>query len=833
MTTHPHLPATGRRLPISSYRLQLNSQFPLDKATQILPYLKNLGITDVYLSPILQAAPGSTHNYDVVDHTKISAELGGQEAFEAFANAAHALGLGVIVDVVPNHMAVPTPVYHNRPLWSVLKRGNQSPYAQWFDLEVDQPILMPVLGKRIGQVLADQEITLEKRVLPTEPERGQQWLLCYYDHVFPVAEGTEALPLSVLVEKQHYRLAHWQVADEELNYRRFFDVGTLAGIRVERPEVFDATHKLLLELFHQGFIDAFRVDHPDGLANPREYFRRLNEATDGAWIVAEKILEGDEELPSDWAVCGTTGYDALMRVEGLQVNSLGGIELGVMMQQITQDSPGDYQALEAASKEQIANTSLAAELRRITSLAWQICGEDLRLRDFTFRTLLDSLKALVINLGRYRAYVVANEPAPPSSRALLASAKEAAALDLPESHQDALDVLEALVLGDEVGSAGRAVNDQRRDELAIRFQQVCGAVMAKGVEDTFFYRWTHLTSLCEVGGDPSHFGWQVDELHSWCARIQKFWPATQTTLSTHDAKRGEDVRARLAVISQRPRQWRQMIYRLRKETRDLLPADLDGRSQNLTWQTLAGTWTQSGPIEEYRLVQYLTKAVREQKVWTFWTDISQRREDEFLHWARQLRTHPSVVDAFTKWYEDNRAHIAANVLSTKAIQLTVPGVADIYQGEEITQNSLVDPDNRRQVDFDFLQSLLAQASQDLPDPTQDLDGAKLALTSAILKLRQRQSRAFVSDEATYTPLATTTGHAIAFARGDACGPKAITVATVRSACRPDPDSWEGHQVLLPEGNWKDILTGHTFSPGLTDLADLLTDFPVTVLENIA
>ena len=371
-----HLPGPGRRLPVSTYRLQLGPDLTFDDAGRLLPYLAELGVTDLYLSPVLQAAPGSTHGYDVVDHSRISADLGGREALERLCHEAHEAGMGVVVDVVPNHMAVPTPAWHNRALWSVLKDGPESPYAAWFDvgdLTEGSGILMPVLGSRIGSVLAAGELSLDTMVVPTDPDAGQQHVLRYYDHVFPVREGTESLPLTELLDRQFYRLSYWRVADEELNYRRFFDVDTLAAVRMEDPEVFEATHRVLLDLIAEGHVDALRIDHPDGMADPRGYFRQLHDATGGAWVAAEKILEGEELLPADWPIAGTTGYDAAWRIHALLIDPAGSEPLGTVMSQVAGDNRGELDAMIAAAKRQIIGTSLYAEVFRVASLLRQLC----------------------------------------------------------------------------------------------------------------------------------------------------------------------------------------------------------------------------------------------------------------------------------------------------------------------------------------------------------------------------------------------------------------------------------------------------------------------------
>ena len=324
------------RVPVSTYRLQLGPDLTFSGAADLLDHLVNLGITDLYLSPILTAAPGSTHGYDVVDHTTISPVLGGRSGFEALATRAHERGLGVIVDVVPNHMAVPTPASHNRLLWDVLARGRESDYADWFDVDLSESdqVLMPVLGERIGTALASGALRVERVEEPEAFLTPDQPVLCYYEHRFPIREGTADLPLEELLERQHYRLAYWRVASEELNYRRFFDVGSLVGLRVEREEVFQATHALILELVDEGLIDGLRIDHPDGLADPGEYFRRLHEASGGLWTVAEKILEPHEDLPAGWPVAGTTGYDAAWRIGQVLTEQSGALPLGGVMTRV-------------------------------------------------------------------------------------------------------------------------------------------------------------------------------------------------------------------------------------------------------------------------------------------------------------------------------------------------------------------------------------------------------------------------------------------------------------------------------------------------------------------
>ncbi|NCD19166.1 MAG: malto-oligosyltrehalose synthase [Actinobacteria bacterium] len=815
-----HLPAEGRRLPVSTYRLQLQPEFTFDDAVGALDYLEDLGVTDLYLSPILQATPGSTHGYDVVDHSRISEDLGGREGFERLATAAHARGMGVVVDVVPNHMAVPTPLYHNKALWSVLKDGPESPYAAWFDgATSEEGILMPVLGSRIGTVLATGEFAVETMVVPGFEDDGEVPVLRYFDHAFPLQQGTENLPMAALLKRQHYRLAYWKVADEELNYRRFFDVDTLAAVRVEDREVFDATHALLLDLFHAGHIDAFRIDHPDGLADPRGYFRWLSEATDGAWVVAEKILEPDESVPNDWPVAGTTGYDVSWRASTLQVDPGGAADMTYVQQSMTGT---EYlpDVIELA-KRQVITTSLYAEAHRLATLAADICHSDIRLRDHTFRALLASLVELAIAMDRYRAYVVPGESATSEAESLVREAATVARERLDVDFHETLDVVVDLVLGREVGSAGR-IHEDARAELIVRFQQVCGAVTAKGVEDTAFYRWTQLVSLSEVGGNPRAFGITPDEFHSWCASMIRTWPATMSLGSTHDSKRSEDVRSRIGVLSEFSSQWRELLTSLRP-----LLTGVEGHTENLLWQVLAGTWTQDGPISADRLTGYIVKAAREQKLWTSWTSPDTEAEASLVAQVEALLEDEDAVAALDGWTALTADAVRSSILSTKAIQLTCVGVADNFQGCETTQTYLVDPDNRAPMDVTGLTELLAAARR---RPTRSLAAEKIDLTSAILHLRRRRPGAFVGGDAAYKPLASSTGHVVAFARG--AEPEVVTVATRLGRSVAQAGGFREHTVVLPEGTWEDIRSGKRYDGGSVPVPELLATCPAAVLERV-
>jgi (1->4)-alpha-D-glucan 1-alpha-D-glucosylmutase len=793
---------TAPRAPGSTYRLQLRPAFGFDEAAAVLPYLRDLGVTHAYLSPILAAQPGSEHGYDVIDHSHLSSDLGGAEGFRRFSDAAATLGLGVVVDVVPNHMAVPTPVSLNAALWSVLRDGPAASYAHWFDVDwaaQERAILMPVLGRRIGQCVADGEITLDRS--------GPEPVVRYFDKVFPVRTGTADLPLETLLDRQFYRLAHWRVGDEELNYRRFFDIDTLVAIRVEDARVFAETHAVLIALVAEGRIDGLRIDHPDGLAAPRDYLRQLHDATSGAWVVAEKILEGDESLPGDWPCAGTTGYDALLRAGGLFVDPAGAEPLGALYAALTGE-PTDFAPVVEESKRWVVDHGLVAEVHRLVELAASICHAHLELRDHTQRGLRESIVELLVAFPVYRAYVVPGELAPESSRRIVKAAVEVARQRLPEERHDTLDLVAALALGER----GRGPH---RDEFVVRFQQTCGPVMAKGVEDTAFYRWLRLSALNEVGGDPVHLGVTPDELHAWCARAQRDWPEAMTTLSTHDTKRSEDVRARLSALSEVPDRWGRAVSEWRAATAPYRPSLLDPNTEYLMWQTLVGVWPLSAP----RLVAYLEKATREAKQHTTWTEPNEPYDAAVRDFAERLLDDDDVLASVAEFVASLEPTMRANVLGQKLVALTMPGVPDVYQGCDLVDLSLVDPDNRREVDFADRRARLDRL--DASRTPTDLSDEKLLVVSRALRVRRDHPECFGAGS-TYSPLSTSTARAVAFARS-------ASVVTVVSRLTARTPAWDTETLDLPPGRWQDAFTGTTYDGGAIPLADLLTTLPVALL----
>ncbi len=825
---------TPQEHPVSTYRLQLHAGFGFQAAAGLVDYLADLGVSHAYLSPILEPAPGSTHGYDVIDHSRLNTAAGGQVGFDGLITALHEAGLSALVDVVPNHMAVPTPVELNRTLWSVLRDGPGSPFARWFDVDWSvehRAILMPVLGERIGDVLAGGDLVVDRT--------GDEPVLRYFEHVFPLRPGTEDLPLPELVDEQWYRLAWWRVGDEELNYRRFFDVDTLAAVRVEDPAVFEATHSLLLSLIASGALTGLRIDHPDGLADPGDYLRRLAEASGGVWVVVEKILEGGENLPTDWACAGTTGYDALHQVAGLFAEPASGAPLSSLLAEMAEQTP-DFEEVAEQAKREVVQGTLYAEVARLVDLAADICRDDVRLRDHTQRQLHLCLIELLVAFDRYRAYVTPGEPVSRVSREAVDHACEIARSRLPEHAGATLDLLRDLVLDVPVGSPVPVPDPggRRRAEFVVRFQQTCGPVMAKGVEDTAFYRWHRLVALNEVGGDPRILGVPPEDFHGYAAERQRDWPTTMTTLSTHDTKRSEDVRARLLAMTElvgewsiAVREWTQAsaVHRV-GEGGQTWP---DDATVYLMWQTLVGTWDDealSGPaaISPERLCAYLEKATREAKVHTSWTEPAPAYDDAVASFARGVLSDESIIASVGDFCARLAEPARVAVLGQKLVQLTMPGVPDVYQGCESVDLSLVDPDNRRPVDYARRRRVLSDLDAGAA-PTA-LSEQKLLVTSRALRLRRDRPEAFTGPRAGYTALPTTTGSAVAFARGIGEQAEAVTVVTRLPVALARRGGWGEATLALPDGRWRDVMTGEVGEGGSRRLADLLSDLPVALLR---
>jgi (1->4)-alpha-D-glucan 1-alpha-D-glucosylmutase len=806
-------------VPVSTYRLQLRDSFGFAQAAAQADYLAALGVTHAYLSPILQANPGSPHGYDVVDHSRVSTDLGGEDAFRAMVETFHRNHLGVVVDVVPNHMARPTPESLNKQLWSVLHLGRRSPYAHWFDVDWDAQdgtLLMPILAGPVEKCLDDLIIDTALR------DSGHSGpVLRYFDHVLPLRDGVADLPLGVLLTQQHYRLTDWHDAATQLNWRRFFDIDTLIAIRVEDPDVFSATHEVLFRLVHEGLIDGLRVDHPDGLADPAGYLDRLAAATGNAWVVVEKILAQGEELP-DWRCAGTTGYDTLALVGGLFVDPAGEEPLTDAYVRLTGGSQ-NFAAVERDAKQYIADGTFAAELSRLT----RVIARGYPALDFSASDLHDVLVAMLAEFGVYRAYVTPGQPPPDASAAMVRAAADRACDHLEERLYPAVDAVCAAVLG-LGGAAGDATEQAARDELIVRFGQTTGPVLAKGVEDTAFYRWSRLTALNEVGGNPDVFGVSPAWFHAEAGRLAARWPATMTTLSTHDTKRQEDVRARLAVLAEWPQEWAHQVgewHGLARWLTDGAAAQATERApepdlEYLTWQTLVGAWLIGGE----RLSEYLGKAMHEAKTRTSWTVPRPGYESAVLGLADAVTGDPELTAAIAGFVARTAPDARVNSLGAKLVQLTMPGVPDVYQGCELTGLSLVDPDNRRPVDYRRRRRLLAALADD-PDAAVGLDAEKLLVTSRALRLRRDHPDWF---SAGYTPLSCegpAAEHAVAFVRGD----HAVTVVTRLPAGLRRRGGWADTALPLPDLHWRDVLTGVRHAGTSPPLAELTRRLPVALL----
>ncbi|MGW2249656.1 malto-oligosyltrehalose synthase [Kitasatospora sp. NPDC001660] len=802
----PAASVPSSRAPTATYRLQLQPGFTLRDATAAVPYLAALGVSHLHLSPLLEAAPGSTHGYDTVDHGRISEQLGGEPALRELAAAAHRHGLRLLADVVPNHMAVPVPERLNRQLWEVLRDGPDSPYARWFDIDwtaqpgpADAPgrgrVLLPLLGGRLGDELGRLAVDGD--------------VLRYHDHVLPLRPGTEHLPLAELLARQWYRLAWWRLARTELNYRRFFTVNELIAVRVEEPEVFDATHAVLLRLHADGVLDGFRIDHPDGLADPRGYLRRLAEATGGAYTVVEKILTGDERLPADWPCAGTTGYDALRRIDGVLTDHAGAGRLtGAYAAFLSGDPVHDHYAdpcadphpaVAAALRGRAEMTGphgeLAAEVDRLVRLAVRVGAAEPAHADHAPWQLRASLERLLTGYPAYRPYVRPGETASDGHlRALLDGAAD------PTDR-----LVAALALGELGGGA-------EKDEFCARFAQTAAAVAAKGVEDTAFYRWNALPGLNEVGGEPARPGLHPTGFHDWCRYLERAWPHSMTVLSTHDTKRSADARARLAVLAEQPEAW--AAEAAAWSTAAGPGGDRDG--DWLLWHTLVAAW----PIDPDRLVAALLKAAREAGLHTSWTTPDTRFERALEDRARAVYADPGLLPRIEGQVHALAPYARSNTLSAALLHLTVPGVPDLYQGSEEPLYTLVDPDNRGVVDLGALAVRLTDAATPRPG---DLAREKLHLTATALHLRRSRPLG------PYRPLPATdlsSDHLLAFARGD----DVVTAVTRLPYGLERAGGWRDTFLELPAGGpWTDALTHRTHPAGAVPVAELLATYPVALL----
>jgi (1->4)-alpha-D-glucan 1-alpha-D-glucosylmutase len=876
--------------PRSTYRLQLHKDFTFDDASAIAEYLKALGITHVYCSPYMQAAPGSMHGYDVVDHRNVNEELGGAEAHERFSKHLGEVGLGQVLDIVPNHMSLGS---QNKYWWDVLENGTNSRYASFFDIDwnsseerLRDKVLVPILPDQYGRALSAGGIVLARdgarftveaagQTFPVSPaslalilnkaaefirsdslnfvsasfarlpspdfwdrrtilarHRDKNVLLDVLDRLCTEERGvSDAIDRAVrdlnanidalddLLNQQYYRLAYWKTADQQLGYRRFFDVNTLIGMRVEREFVFDETHALIVKWLKQGVLDGVRVDHPDGLRDPMQYFERLRERAPEAWIVGEKILEPGEWLRKEWPIQGTSGYDFLDVAMGVLVEPQGLLRLGEHYTAFTGDDTA-FPVVAHDKKLAVTQEALGSDVNRLASLFVDICECNRDQRDFTRAEIRRAIREVASCFSVYRTYVVPErDEITDEDRGVIERATKCAKDNRQDIDSGLFDFMhDVLTL---------KVKGKIETEFVNRFQQFTSPVMAKGVEDTAFYCSNRLIAMNEVGGDPACGGFSLDYFHEYNVRMQRTFPSTMTTLSTHDTKRSDDVRARMTVLSEIPDAFEEAVRRWSRTNAKhrggrKMKDKIDTGTEWFLYQTLVGAW----PIGAERVREYMRKAMREAKVRTSW--VANNAEYE-----RALDVYIDAILADQEFVEDLKKFVGRilrasqnNSLAQTLLKHTVPGVPDLYQGGELWDFSLVDPDNRRPVDYERRKKLLAEmtsmtAGQVLERSEDGLP--KLWVIYHALQLRNEQPEWF-GGGADYVPMyadGAQRDRVIAHMRGS----NVLTIAPRWSY----EAVWDETVIELPGGRWKDRLTGRAFAGGTTRVGDLLAEFPVSLL----
>jgi len=880
------------REPLSTYRIQLNSQFGFDAAAELVPYLEELGIDYLYCSPYFQAAPGSTHGYDVVDHSHVNEELGGTPAFERMCAAIERNGLRQILDIVPNHMAIPG--RENPWWWDVLQNGPSSAYAAYFDVDWEPPehrlhniLLMPMLADQYGVVLAagklkisregaDFVVGFDNRTFPLAPRSLRlimaaaariyaSDLLAYLSDAFaelPAAASTDrgsitrrnrdrrlmvtmltklmhedpvvataidraieqinsdTAQLHEVLEAQNYRLADWRMAARDLSYRRFFDISTLVGLRMENVQVFEATHALTLKWVSEGRLSGLRIDHIDGLRDPIGYLERLRTAAPNAWILAEKILADGEHLRGSWPIDGTSGYDFLNIVGRLMLDSTSAEPLIDFYRDFTGDA-ADFQPLVRAKKQLAMRGSLGSEINRLTARFLEVCEANILYRDHSRHELHEVLRAALACEEVYRTYAREPNEVSREDERLIAKMIASAKLYRPDLDPRLFDFLGQILL--------LRVASDPAVELAMRFQQTSAAVMAKGLEDTAFYSFNRMIALNDVGGNPEAFGITQHAFYRWSREIHKKWPRTMLATSTHDTKRSEDVRARLFVLSEIPSQWASACRQWAEMNRPYRSGEFpDSNLEYHLYQAIVGAW----PIEKDRIIQYAEKAAREAKVHTSWTERNEEYEAALRKFIEGMYGDSRFCRSVGEFVAGITDPGRVNSLAQTLIKLTAPGVPDFYQGCELWDLSLVDPDNRRPVDFARRRALLSQIREATPEQVMERaeEGLpKLWLIKQGLALRRRHPEWFgaEADIRRLQVRGTRADHAIAYIRAGA-----VVAVAPRLTVKLCGD-WHNTAIALPEGKWLNHLTGDRSAEGLNGVAELLRRFPVALLSREA
>ncbi len=906
-------------IPRATIRLQFHRGFTLDDAVGLVPYFAGLGISHVYASPILAARKGSPHGYDITNHDTINPELGGEPALRRLVDALRRADMGLILDIVPNHMAVGG---DDNAWWlDVLEWGSRSRYARFFDIDWRAPdpdlrgkVLAPFLGRPYGACLAEGEIALR-----FDADEGRLFA-SYYHHRFPLAparygpllrgqsvlhdladtfdkaadsgpdgfasaraalreragggagkaalddllrahdarDATGRACLHALLDRQNWRLCWWRLAADRINWRRFFDINGLAALCVERAEVFEATHALILRLYAEGLIDGVRVDHVDGLVDPAGYCRRLRRRLEGAakqrgpaWILVEKILAPGERLRTSWRIDGTTGYDFMSEVSAVQHNPDGEPHLRRLWHEFSGQS-GDFEEEARTARREVLAGSFAGELDAAVAAFRQVANAGLRWRDTPPGALRRALTAVLTHMPAYRLY---GQPrADEQDRRTLAVALKGARRELPLAERPALRLVADILAG---RSAAHA--DASRQKAARRFHQLSAPLAAKAVEDTAFYRYGCLLSRNEVGASPAQFAITPEAFHAACRERRRSFPSAMLATATHDHKRGEDVRARLVVLSEVPgeweaavRPWRETNASLRRRTSG---GDApDAADEYMLYQMAVGAWPPDLSPDDApgvaafaeRLAAWQEKALREAKRRTSW-QLPQHTYEmacrEFV--VRALCDHAAFRTALHRFVERIAAAGALNSLVQTTLRLTTPGVPDLYQGTELWDFSMVDPDNRRPVDFTHRQHLLESYATHAMTIADWRDGAlKQHLISRTLDLRRRRPALFADGD--YAPLKATgpaAQHVIAFARRHK--DEAVIVLGTRlplglsphlDAPLVPPHLWADTAIALPEplhaGRWVNVLDEVTPAASASSilLRDAMSLLPISILE---
>jgi len=859
---------------VATYRLQVHAGFPLDAAGKILPYLAELGVSHVYLSPCLQAVPGSRHGYDVTDPSRISDDLGGEAAWARFVDRARSSSLEILLDIVPNHMSASE---HNSWWDDVLAHGPYSGYAAFFDVKIPAQqrfrVHLCTLARAYGEALEAGELTIEvKEGRPRLKHYGDSWPLgpaswgellsdaaaettrdpCFHqlEQLLECGELTDAERalyrlhrgraeallaeairsglltsavrqaqgdpdrLDAVLRRQFFVLHGWKRAGELTNYRRFFDVGSLAGIRTELPEVFEATHARIETMIARGEVDGLRVDHPDGLRDPLAYFQRLRRLLPDGRVYVEKILENDERLMNDWPIEGTVGYDFLAKVNRLWMDDQRIDALTATYSDFT-GHPVNFAALVREKKRAIVDSTFSADMERLGSAAIKSAHAGWRTRDISPRHLREALARVTVALSVYRTYRTAGT-LHDDDRRVVTEAVQSARIGSPEIDAAAFDFLLSLFTKPHL--------DELDEDFVAQWQQLAPAVMAKGVEDTSFYCFDRLVSCNEVGAQASLVGISADKFHEFCHALSDRWPDNMLATSTHDNKRSEDVRTRISVLSEIPDRWSEALHAWSQLTapawKNRTP---DRHAEYLLYQTLIGAW----PIDQERCWQYMLKACREAKIRTSWHEPNTGYEENIRGFVDGVFQTPEFIASLEAFIQPLILPGRINSLSQTLIKTIVSGVPDFYQGTELWDLSLVDPDNRRPVDFERRSEMLRRCRHlGGADALQEWDCGlpKLWLISRVLALRRERPDDF-SHDSKYQPLVAQGAHlgnVLAFRRGE------NLIAAVPRFTVSVGGEWGDTRLPLPRGTWTHHFTGALLQ-GTASPVGLFEAFPVALL----